>query len=1235
MKPTVKLINGEEALKILSEQAPVGACIMQDGKFCYTNSFFSSATGYAADELADKDSFEIIVPEDREMVRANTLKMLKGGLLSPYQFRVTCRDGSIIWVMATVKSIQYHGKRAVLGNYMEITERRLMEEAVKQSEERYKELANSITDVFFAMDEHLRYTYWNKASEILTGVRTEDAIGKSLREIFPDTAGMRNAEKMYRNVLRTQQPQAFVNNFDIDGRHHIFEISAYPSRGGVSVFVKDITEHKQAEDARRKAEEEKSALLEEAPVDIIHTDLKGKITYVNQRFESESGYSREEIIGRNGFQLDWFPARTLEFLAERMEARLEGSPAKHWETQFKCKDGRRIWIELEGKILRGSGVPVGFQIIATNITERKQAEEKLRESERKYRLLFETSPDCITQLDREGRYLAANPATARSLGVPLEGLIGKTVFQVMAQEIAQFRLENMRRVLNEGHAQVFEDQRDGRYFHHVVVPLKTPDQEEAVQVITRDITDRKQAEEALRRSEERYRTVLEEMEDSYFEVDLGGHLTFVNNAVARDLGYSTEELMGKSYEAFMVEEDIESVFQIFNEVYRTGVPNKGFAWKTVRKDGTHGFAETSISLLRNHKGETIGFRGVGRDISERKKIEETLRQSEEKYRTILEETGDGYFETDLAGNFRLVNDAQTRLLGYSREETMGANFRAFTPEERIKAVLEAYNGMYKTGEPLRSFVDEVIRKDGSHGFAETSAFPIRNDRGEIVGFRGVRRDITARKQMEEALRHSEERYRTILEEMEDSYFEVDLGGHLIFVNNSVCRDLGYSREELTGKSYKVFTVEEDIESVFRVFNGVYRTGVPNKGFPWRTVRKDGTHGFAETSISLLKNEKGEIIGFRGVGRDITDRKQTEEKLRQGEENYRVLFDNSVIGTIVLDAETMKVVMANQAAVKMLEFGSVEQGIGLNPVDFIAPEDKERVLEVIVKEMFEKDLRMTNEFRVVTKNGREIWISATGARIMHEGRVAGLISFTDSTEQKLQNERFIMTDRLASLGELASGAAHELNNPLTSIIGFSQLLMERKVPDDIREDLKLINTEAQRAAGVTRNLLTFARRHAPMKEPNQINNIIEDVLRITAYNHKAKGIEVERQFDPGLPEVMVDYFQMQQVFMNIIINAEYFMVNAHDRGILTITTMERNDAVKILFTDDGPGIPPENLRRIFDPFFTTKEAGKGTGLGLSICHGIVTEHGGQIYARSQLGKGATIVVELPVNDRPPY
>jgi len=343
-----------------------------------------------------------------------------------------------------------------------------------------------------------------------------------------------------------------------------------------------------------------------------------------------------------------------------------------------------------------------------------------------------------------------------------------------------------------------------------------------------------------------------------------------------------------------------------------------------------------------------------------------------------------------------------------------------------------------------------------------------------------------------------------------------------------------------------------------------------------------------------------------------------------------LFDSAVIGTIVLDAKTMKVVIANQAAAKIFGFSSVEEVLEVDPLDFIRPEDKARISELAEKALFEQDSQLIYELGVVTKDGRKIWISATGARIIHEGRLAGLISFTDITEKRQQNERLIMADRLASIGELAAGTAHELNNPLTSVIGFAELLMEKDTPDYIRRDLAFIKSEAQRAITVTSNLLTFARKYAPEKRLNQINEIIEDILQLRAYAHKSNGIDIERHLAPNLPEIMVDYFQMQQVFLNIIINAEYFMTEAHKMGTLTITTKKQNNTVRISLADDGPGIPPENLSHIFDPFFTTKEPGKGTGLGLSICHGIVAEHGGQIYAKSQPGKGATILVELPIN-----
>ena len=242
----------------------------------------------------------------------------------------------------------------------------------------------------------------------------------------------------------------------------------------------------------------------------------------------------------------------------------------------------------------------------------------------------------------------------------------------------------------------------------------------------------------------------------------------------------------------------------------------------------------------------------------------------------------------------------------------------------------------------------------------------------------------------------------------------------------------------------------------------------------------------------------------------------------------------------------------------------------------------------------------------------------------------LIIFTDITIQMDRQDRLYLTDRLASVGEMASGIAHELNNPLSSIVGLSGLLTEEDLSDSIREDVNTINNEARRAASVVKNMLSFARKHTPTKQPVQMNQVIEDVLKLRSYHWRVNNITVESNLGPELPNVMADYFQMQQVFLNIILNAEQSMVEAHGMGTLIITSEKaEGEVVRLSFADDGLGIAPQNMSRIFDPFFTTKEVGSGTGLGLSICYGIVTSHGGRIYVRSEFGKGATFVVELPV------
>jgi len=351
---------------------------------------------------------------------------------------------------------------------------------------------------------------------------------------------------------------------------------------------------------------------------------------------------------------------------------------------------------------------------------------------------------------------------------------------------------------------------------------------------------------------------------------------------------------------------------------------------------------------------------------------------------------------------------------------------------------------------------------------------------------------------------------------------------------------------------------------------------------------------------------------------------SEEKLRQ-------VFESVTDGISVIDLEGI-ITEANQRAVEMHGLSSKNELLGKSLFELLAPHEHERI-EANLKKGVKEGAAGGVEYALLRADGSQL-PGELSINILKDaqGNLSGhIVIARDITEQKKQNERLMSTDRLASLGELAAGTAHEFNNPLTSIIVLSEMLME-KGPDGIRDDLTLINNEARRAANVARNLLAFGGKHIPVKQLYQVNSVIEDVLELRAYEHKSSNIDIERHLAADLPELMIDYFQMQQVFMNIIINAEYFMVDAHGRGTLAITTQKENGIVRMSFADDGPGITPENLKRIFDPFFTTKEAGKGTGLGLSICHSIVADHGGQIYVRSELGKGTTILVELPIESR---
>lgn len=379
--------------------------------------------------------------------------------------------------------------------------------------------------------------------------------------------------------------------------------------------------------------------------------------------------------------------------------------------------------------------------------------------------------------------------------------------------------------------------------------------------------------------EDNYLSILDNINDGYFETDLSGRFTHVNDSLCAIIGCSRKELIGMEYRQYTDEENSRKAFTAFNNIYKTGKTGSVFDYEIITKDGSKKQIEASASLIKDVSGKPVGFRGIMRDATDRRKLEEKIRQSEERYRSIIEQMADGYFETNLNGKFTFVNDAECRNTGYSREELIGHDSRLFSEKETYKRLYRLFLEVYETDKPVTAYDVELIKKGGSKVIHEISVSLIKNKDGETVGFRGIARDITERRQMEEQLRQSEERYRTIIEQMEDGYFETDLEGNFTFVNEAECRNLGYTQDELIGMTRHHYADEKNAQILFDLFHDIYNTGNPVKAHEIEIIRKDGSVSYNEISVALIRDDKGKPVGFRGIARDVTERKKQEEKIQ--------------------------------------------------------------------------------------------------------------------------------------------------------------------------------------------------------------------------------------------------------------------------------------------------------------------------------------------------------------------
>jgi PAS domain S-box-containing protein len=365
-----------------------------------------------------------------------------------------------------------------------------------------------------------------------------------------------------------------------------------------------------------------------------------------------------------------------------------------------------------------------------------------------------------------------------------------------------------------------------------------------------------------------------------------------------------------------------------------------------------------------------------------------------------------------------------------------------------------------------------------------------------------------------------------------------------------------------------------------------------------------------------------------------------EQIRRERDRAEAYFD--IAGTMLLAVDAKgKVSAINRKGCEILEYKERDI-IGKDWFNNFTPERMRAEARSIFKRIMKGEIghfEYVEGFAVLSKSGREKLVRWHNSIMKNErGKIIGILrSGEDVTElRRMEEERKSIeqkaqvSNRLASIGELASGVAHEINNPLTGVIGYTQFLLDRKdIPDNIKDDLNIINEGAHRVAGIVKRLLAFARQTKPVRTPVDINSLINDVLLMRAYHLQANNITVDTALDSALPVTIADIGQLQQVFLNLIVNAETEMKLAHNKGKLLISTQKSDDTIHVSFKDNGPGIPKDNLEKIFDPFFTTREVGEGAGLGLSICYGILKEHNGRIWVESKPRQGATFNVELPI------
>jgi len=752
---------------------------------------------------------------------------------------------------------------------------------------------------------------------------------------------------------------------------------------------------------------------------------------------------------------------------------------------------------------------------------------------------------------------------------------------------------------------------------------------------------REKLNEVFYESEEKYRLLVENQTDLVVKVDTDGKFQFVSQSYCEMFGKSEKKLLGKKFMPLVHKDDRESTAKAMEDLYRPPF-HAYMEQRAMTKDGWRWLGWMDTAVL-NEDGEVISIIGVGRDISERRKVEKALAQSTQRYQELYERMLSGvavYRAVDEGDDFIVVdfNYAAERIEGVSREDVIGRRVTDAFPGVKEFGLFDVLQRVWKTGEeeffPLAFYKDE--RDPGT--WRDNRVYKLPCD--EVVA---IYENITDQKRTKEALAKSDKTYRMLFETTSEGLWVLDPEQKTFEVNQSLCDMLGYTREEMLGRSPLEFVDDETRNVLDEQMSKISTSRHRNYEITLKT--KLGGDVQVRMNTSTLFDDLGEVQGSSAFVTDITEREQAEEALRESEEKYRAIFEGAPEGILIADIETKEIRFGNAAMTAM--FGYTQEEWTQLGVSDIHPE--EHLPHVIAE--FEAQSRgersLSAAIQCLRKDGSVFCADIITNPIVVNGRPCNLGFFIDVTEHlRLEEEKakleeqYHQSQRVESLGRLAGGVAHDLNNLLVPILGYGGMLQKGFEPNDPRlESVDGILRAGFMARDLVHKLLAFGRKQTLEYRVVDLNKAVagsKELIRRTI----REDIDIKIKLSPAVPVIQADIGQIEQVIMNLVVNARDAMPNGGTLILETATVdLDENVAgnhegvtpgsyVMLAVSDTGCGMDDGLSEHIFEPFFTTKGE-SGTGLGLATVHGIVKQHGGSIWLYSEPGEGTTFKIYLPV------